>query len=559
VNEYIEVRLYDKDTIIFVGGSPFRQCKYLLLPIPVDELDRFAHVESIDEAAELLDKSQEHEETKEIDIPPEAEFWGHCSNLQAWVEHDYNPNLLHSNLSFPLLRRLIEVGDPLAKEVLTEEVKKRYKDGNASTREFLYRERFLKLIPFDEWLTMIFDIDDINVLIELAEEISFPLEDLVGTTEIKNKRVVELDLSRFELEEFPKSVLKFEFLEVLNLRNNYIKKIPLRIFKLRKLRKLELGSNEIFYIPSSICLLKSLKKLLLSVNRLRTLPRRIGKLKNLEKLSLVGNRIRRLPKSICEITSLRKLSLYDNRLTILPDCLIRLKNLNDLDIRDNNFQGVPEVLIKMKKLKLDEAELDILTNFSKEISFPLEELLFKITIKDGKIIGINLKELEINEFPMTLLNLTSLESLDLHNNQLRKIPKEINYLKNLTELYLSCNRLNIFPDEICNLSKLKILSLGENNLKSIPYSINHLENLEKLRLPHNQIEKIPESLCDLTSLEILSLDGNKLTDFPEGIYKIKNLKFLHLKGNLFKKYPESLNLLFTLRRPSIDIRPENLN
>ncbi len=398
VNEYIEIRLYDNEIIIFVGGSPFRHCKYLLLSIPVDDLHRFAHIESIDEATELLDKSQEHEETKEIEIPPEVEFWGHCSNLQAWVEHDYNPNLLHSNLSFPLLRRLMEVGEPLAKEVLTEEVKRRYKSGTPSTREFLYREGYLKLIPFDEWLTMTIDMDDINVLIELSEEISFSLESVIASTEIENKRVVELDLSRSELEEFPKSVLKFKFLEVLNLRSNWIRKVPLRIFKLKKLKILELESNEIYYIPSSICLLESLTKLLLSSNRLRYLPRQIDKLRNLEELSLAGNRIKKIPESICEIIKLRELSLSGNRLKKLPDCFIRLKNLNDLNISENEFKGVPEVLIKMKKLKLDKDELNKLINLSRELSFPLEELLFKITIKDGKIMKINLESLGLKIF-----------------------------------------------------------------------------------------------------------------------------------------------------------------
>ncbi len=35
------------------------------------------------------------------------EFFAHCSNLEAWINNDYNPHLLHSNLSVPLLKELV--------------------------------------------------------------------------------------------------------------------------------------------------------------------------------------------------------------------------------------------------------------------------------------------------------------------------------------------------------------------------------------------------------------------------------------------------------------------
>jgi hypothetical protein len=48
---------------------------------------------------------------KDIGISPEEEFWGHCSNIQAFVESGYNPNVLHSSMSVPLLRELIRYGN----------------------------------------------------------------------------------------------------------------------------------------------------------------------------------------------------------------------------------------------------------------------------------------------------------------------------------------------------------------------------------------------------------------------------------------------------------------
>ncbi|MBY8984071.1 MAG: hypothetical protein KGD65_03300 [Candidatus Lokiarchaeota archaeon] len=103
INEYLTLR-QDEDgkTIIYVAGKPFRNCKYLLINIPVGEATNLNEIESIDEAAENLDKSLEPLKSRKqfkYTIPPEVEFWGHCSNLQVWYENGYNTRLLHANLA----------------------------------------------------------------------------------------------------------------------------------------------------------------------------------------------------------------------------------------------------------------------------------------------------------------------------------------------------------------------------------------------------------------------------------------------------------------------------
>lgn len=102
VNEYITLKLEDDTTIIYVNNERFNQCKYLLLEIPVKEIDSFDEIESVDEAAEKLNHQLEttSDTPQEFNIAPEVEFWGHCSNLQVWKENNYNTRLLHSNLAF---------------------------------------------------------------------------------------------------------------------------------------------------------------------------------------------------------------------------------------------------------------------------------------------------------------------------------------------------------------------------------------------------------------------------------------------------------------------------
>lgn len=101
INKFLSLELESDITTIYVAEEPFQQCKFLLLEIPVRDITSLDQVKSIDEAAQELSRSLEPpDEFSRVDqIPPETEFWGHCSNLQTWYENDYNTKLLHSNLA----------------------------------------------------------------------------------------------------------------------------------------------------------------------------------------------------------------------------------------------------------------------------------------------------------------------------------------------------------------------------------------------------------------------------------------------------------------------------
>jgi hypothetical protein len=149
INEFLTLKLEDGKTNIYVKGERFDQCKYLMLNIPIDETHKFDEIESINEAADMLgwtEERQEGVEHVENEIDPETEFWGHCSNLQAWYEHNYDTRLLHSNLAFPLLRKLVEVGDSLAKGVYNQEIIKRLGRGYPPVIEYIINERLLRFL-----------------------------------------------------------------------------------------------------------------------------------------------------------------------------------------------------------------------------------------------------------------------------------------------------------------------------------------------------------------------------------------------------------------------------
>ena len=240
INQYLSVRLERGTTRIYVLGKPFLQCKYLLLNIPIVQLNSFDEIESIDDAAENLDNNIE-KEMREIAIPPEVEFWGHCSNLQAWYENEYDSRLIHSNLALPLLTELMEAGDSLARKVFVSEVLERYRKGTEKTRDFIRKGGIMEHLPLDEQFNLLLDSETFIALKELVREIwndrdpyEIILSLIVGDNVIlKNKKVIELNFSSLDLElnEFPKSILNLKNLETFYLGCNYVKEIPEEIIK----------------------------------------------------------------------------------------------------------------------------------------------------------------------------------------------------------------------------------------------------------------------------------------------------------------------------------------
>ncbi|MFX1366723.1 MAG: Rab family GTPase [Promethearchaeota archaeon] len=154
VNKYLTLRLENNRTNIYVGRKLFNQCKYLLLNIARDRFEDYDELESIDEASEKLDDSMHGSSFQKNYISPEVEFWGHCSNLQAWYENNYNTRLLHRNLSFSLLEALMKVGDPLAKKVFKEEIAERLESGYPSVVMYLIKQNYLKYLTQEELQTV---------------------------------------------------------------------------------------------------------------------------------------------------------------------------------------------------------------------------------------------------------------------------------------------------------------------------------------------------------------------------------------------------------------------
>ncbi|MFX1574224.1 MAG: Rab family GTPase [Promethearchaeota archaeon] len=154
VNDYLVLKLVNNRTNIYVGGRLFNHCKYLLLNINPNKFKKYDEIESIDEAAEKLGDSTHGIGFQKHYISPKTEFWGHCSNIQAWYEHNYDTRLLHRNLAFPLLEALIKAGDLMAKKVFKEEIAQRLESGYPSVVLYLINQNYLEYLTQEELNTI---------------------------------------------------------------------------------------------------------------------------------------------------------------------------------------------------------------------------------------------------------------------------------------------------------------------------------------------------------------------------------------------------------------------
>jgi small GTP-binding protein len=150
INDYLILKLENNRTNIYIKGKIFSQCKFLLLSIPQAKIREYDDLESIDEAAERMDSTPEGRKLRRYQISPQTEFFGHCSNLQAWYENNYDTRLIHSNLAFPLLKTLMKAGDPVAKKVFKEEISTRFKSAYPSVVTYLLNQKYLKSLKRKE-------------------------------------------------------------------------------------------------------------------------------------------------------------------------------------------------------------------------------------------------------------------------------------------------------------------------------------------------------------------------------------------------------------------------
>ena len=355
INKFIKVRLEDNQSIIYIAEKKFKQCKFLILNIPIENISLINEIESVDEASDKLDGNMEWFREIKNNIDPETTFWAHCSNLQVWAEYNYDSRLIHRNLAFPLLKILVENGDIKAKKIFREEIAKRLENGYTTVVNYLIEEKFVNYLNREDLLFSLLKSEDAEAIMELdgmIQKLQWNLEPATYFPDcrpfsflVENRRVIALKMpgmDEFLFDTFPEVITRFTALKKLSLNHNFIneKDIPESIKNLKTLEELNLFGTSLTNFPLQICKISSLKTINFGFNRIQSIPEEVRNLRKLELLDLRSNLIKELPESIGELNSLKKFILINNKLDCLPKSIMNLEALEFLDIDDTLRQKI---------------------------------------------------------------------------------------------------------------------------------------------------------------------------------------------------------------------------
>ncbi|WP_405566877.1 leucine-rich repeat-containing protein kinase family protein [Polaribacter sp. Asnod6-C07] len=181
------------------------------------------------------------------------------------------------------------------------------------------------------------------------------------------------------------------------------------------------------------------------------------------------------------------------------------------------------------------------------------------TLKDLKADKLKgLKKLKLaeglTEFPKEIYDLAdSLEILDLSDNNLSELPKDIIILKKLKIVFFENNKFTEFPSVLAQLPLLSMIGfksnqihtvpenafppllrwliLTNNRIKKLPKSMGDCQFLQKFPVAGNLIEELPKEMANCKNLELLRISSNKLTSIPDWLFQLPKLSWVAFGGN----------------------------
>jgi hypothetical protein len=146
----------------------------------------------------------------------------------------------------------------------------------------------------------------------------------------------------------------------------------------------------------------------------------------------------------------------------------------------------------------------------------IKQLLFSCcpaNIELAFAIGQNTEEIALEEF-QELFDFINLNPI--YKNQQRfynrfNIKDKLKYWLNRTSINVSNKKLKKLPKNIEVLKNLEVLFIHRNNLSELPINFENLSSLYKLNLCYNKFEKFPTVLLKMKNLQYLHLEGNKFS------------------------------------------------
>lgn len=370
-----------------------------------------------------------------------------------------------------------------------------------------------------------------------------------------------VDCAGVDLVEFPAELP--EATRQLSLQNNKIEEITVEhISHLRQLETLNLQNNWLTtqgIADEGFEMLEQLAYLYLANNQLTAAPKVLPP--SLVSADFAANQLTKIyPYTFGQKPKLKSVYLHNNKLT-------------DAALPEHMFNGSDSLEI-----------LTMSSNFLQVVPSSLPPTLYRLHLKSNKLEEIptgafdnlpNLRELYLQNNHLTseamdnetFSQLSSLECLDLSNNNLSVVPKGLP--RNLVLLHLERNSIRSIPgDALTSVRNLEYLLLHNNKLRSRsihPAAFQGLKKLHTLHMYNNLLERVPRGLprraktlmllhnliseigrndlALLYTLTELNLSYNKLTSgrlHRDAFRKMRDLERLDLSGNGLHALPLGL-------------------
>lgn len=408
----------------------------------------------------------------------------------------------------------------------------------------------------------------------------------VGNNNTVAVRVTALDMSGFGLRFLPEDVGNLTALRSLTLSGSTLEPgrltaLPESLFGLASLEDLDLDGNAFTELPLGLAGMAGLRGLMVARNKLTALPPALPA--GLTGLLFGGNAVASMPSVVATLANLTRLYANHNGMRGAVD-LSMLCKLDSVDLSWNALDEWPVLCPSSSSMVF----LDLTSNRIGSLAWlstAAASRLRQVTVRDNKIstplagfafacaavIGsLDLSLNALSDLPADMCQFVQLKRLDVSSNSgirslpaclppnltffaadgnaIEGLPAGIGALPLLT-LDLSQNRLAALPRELANLTALESVNLASNLLLEIPEGFGAgFASLEKVDVSFNMLTRLPDSITNATGIKELVIAGNRLTSLPERIGSLLELKRLDLEGNSVRALPESFAELVLLER-----------
>lgn len=312
------------------------------------------------------------------------------------------------------------------------------------------------------------DIDHNNNVFDKADIHVNPREDIYQNMPSKESNVNLLNY------------YQNNYLKIMNLD---IEKIPIENFMKFKIFNcvgLDLSNNKIKDLNffDQLPVFNDIQEFKINLNRLTHLSPCIINFKNLRILEMKNNLITEFFDNI-------NLQIYENNNIDIPVCKIN----NNTNILNNKITNNFHERNKTNNLLINEE--DSISSINNK-PFPNLEYL-------------DLSNNKIKNFPIILKFCTKLNSILISNNMLTSLDslREIKN-SNLFTLELGANKITLLPDKLYqNIPNIKHIGIENNDIKNVPTDLCFLKNLNKITLMGNPIKLLRANIINGGTKSIL--------------------------------------------------------